>query len=748
MKLIVEVLLCSIFVFSAVAQEEPDLKKLLKSGYIVGPGSNQYPVHKSWTNYIKVMGELNIYDDVVSRMIDVFCSDDQNRSVLLVGEASDAYRYVFARLAQMQKPKGCVKDWHIEVDINKIEAGHKYVGEVDEYWLESILNPVDGKDAILYFRSLWSLIGIGSHSNDASGIETEYSANILAGRMKTVAFVNKYEYERIRNSEHSYVVNSFAEKINLEALIEDDVRKMVKTYLKVLYPNVLLSKSNRKYLINTLQHYQPNINEPERTMNVLKSLLRKVKTVTTRTDIVLESAVETPHEYEPNSNLEFIINRPEVVSLAIVFDSFHTERVLDTLRVYDAVSGVELARYSGELGAFESEMFKTNSLRLVFNSNSLTQFEGFVITQVKGERVEPYRVSFENVRDAVFSFIQVPEWIVDKKFKRIKNLEQYLSEDVIGADQGRQAVVREAKIGYVVGRTTKKPVANLLLAGPTGTGKSHLAKSTASALDMRIVTFDMTGYQTDASFERFVETMARSLTLYPFAIYLFEEIDKANPSILDQLFFLMDDGLFYDKFQRPLSARGAFIFMTTNAGHEVILENPNHPELERLANEALQQTFRLSFLNRFNDVVISRPFTLDQYRQMSNTLYLKKAGKVKKRFGWTLTMDAQSLEFIAINGQSPLYGSRPIERLMENIIIGGIAEFQLEYGNLNNHQAEINFTKNPGDNLMFTINVDEVSLEFEADIRNNNGHGFLTDDNKFLRRIGPRDKVPFRAYLK
>ncbi len=744
MKLILMAMLGMSMAVSVSAQESPDMNALSKSGYIIGPGSTQYPSHKSWGDYVKVMGELKIYDGIVERMIDVFCSDDQNRSVLLVGEASDSYRYIFARLAQMEKPEGCSNDWHVEVDINKIEAGHKYVGEVEEYWQKSILKPSDGKDVILYFRSLWSLIGIGSHSNDASGIETEYSANTLAGRIKTVAFVNKYEYERIRNSEHSYVVNSFAEKINLEALEEDEVKKMVDTYIEVLYPGVALSKDNRKYLIKTLKHYQPNVNEPERTMNVLKSLLRKVDIEVVESEILLETPVETPHNYPPSANLEFFINRPEVDSLSLVFDSFHTERRADVLEIYDAVADVKLGEYSGALGAFESQLFKSNNLRLVFKSDTSQEHSGFVISKVKGEKTLPYKISRKDVRKAIFSFIQVPEWIVDRKFKRIKELAQFLSEDVIGADQGRQAVVREAKVGYVVGRTTKKPIANLLLAGPTGTGKSHLAKSTADALDMRIVTFDMTGYQTGASFERFVEIMSRNLTLYPFAVYLFEEIDKANPAILDQLFFLMDDGLFYDKFQRPLSARGAFVFMTTNAGHEVILENPNHPDLDRLANKALQKVFRLSFLNRFNDVVISRPFTLDQYRQMSQALYVKKAKKVQTRFGWELTMDAASLEFIAINGQSPIYGSRPIERLMENIVVGGIAEFQLEHGNIKNDTA-ISIVKNAGDNLMFTITINEIALEFEADLRNNNGFGFSIDDSSFLKRLEPRNRVPFKA---
>lgn len=740
MKLITVILLM-VFSSGAFAGEPADINTLSKSGYIMGPDNSRYPVHKSWQDYRKLMGSLKIYDQVVERMVDIFCSEDQNKSVLIVGEPSDSYRYIFARMAVMAKPEGCAQDLHVEVDINKIEAGHKYVGEVEEYWQKSILSPVDGKNAILYFRSLFSVIGIGSHSNDASGIETELSANVLSGRMKAVAFVNKYEYERIRSSEHAYVLTSFAEKINLEPIEEDNVKKMVSAYLKTLFPNVSMSKEERKYLIKTLAHYQPNVNEPERTVNVLKSLLRKVGGgAITKTDVVLEEAIETPHKYEPNSNLEFTIDQPEADRLAVVFDFFETESGTDKLSIYDENNSSRLlAEYSGNKDAFTSPVFKTNRLKLVFRSDGSDERDGFKITKLKAESVETYNVKRKDVRNAIFSFVQVPSWIVDRKFKRIAELAEELNADVVGAEDGKAAVVREAKIGYVIGRTTKKPIANLLLAGPTGTGKSHLAKSTADALDMRIITLDMTSYQTGPSFERFVETMSRNLTLYPFAVYLFEEIDKANPAILDQLFFLMDDGLFYDKFQRPLSARGAFIVMTTNAGHEVILENPDHPELDRLANEALQKVFRLSFLNRFNDVLISKPFTLDQYRRMSKALYRKKSKKIKLRFGWNLEMDEASLELIAVKGQSRIYGSRPIERLMENILVGAMAEYHLQKGEIPN-DANIVLSKLAGDNAMFKVQVNENSIEFEADLRNNNGLGFQDgsdkkSDNAFLKAL-------------
>jgi len=187
MKSLFAFLVVNLFALSSFAVE-PDLRRLSHSGFIMGPGNASYPVHRSWDRTIRFMAQVAVFDNLVDRIEAVLCSDEDNRSVLLVGEPSETYKYIFARLAA-RKMQGCPKDWHIDIDINKIEAGHKYVGEVDQYWRNYILTPSDQKDVVLYFRDLDGLMGLGSHSHDPTGIEAEYAANIQAGRFKSVVII-------------------------------------------------------------------------------------------------------------------------------------------------------------------------------------------------------------------------------------------------------------------------------------------------------------------------------------------------------------------------------------------------------------------------------------------------------------------------------------------------------------------------------------------------------------------------------
>ena len=183
---------------------------------------------------------------------------------------------------------------------------------------------------------------------------------------------------------------------------------------------------------------------------------------------------------------------------------------------------------------------------------------------------------------------------------------------------------------------------------------------------------------------------------------------------------MMDDGIFYDKFQRPLFARGAFIIMTTNAAHEVILENRDHPKLKQMVNVALQKYFRLSFLNRFNAICISQPFTEIEYRMMAKELLRKKADKIEERYGWKIQAGKKVVNFVAKYGQSPIFGQRPLERLMENILMGAIAEFQLRIGAIAKGSI-IKLRLKSKHSRSFLVTVGEQTLTFHPDLENNNG---------------------------
>lgn len=595
------------------ADPRPDLAQLSRAGWIMGPGDASYPVNPSWDMPRRIMESVTGWDGIINRMAGVLCSTELNKSILLVGEPSEMYRYIFARMASRAVAARCPEMWHVEVDISKIEAGHHYVGDVDQYWQDYILEPSERRSVILYFSSLNHLIGMGTSMNDDTGIEAKYVEDFKAGRIRTVAFIDRFNYNTAAASKDAYVLWGFKEKIIIPALSEADTLKMVTAFLQVAKPNLILSEKEATYMIRSLGFYAPNRDEPDRSLATVEYLIRKFGNTTT-----------------------------------------------------------------------------------------------------------PYTLTHEDIRVAVMTMAQVPEWLISRNYRIISELRERLDRDVVGVSEAKRDIERLAKIGYVAGRTDEKPVATNLFVGPTGTGKSFIAKKVAEVLGMKLITFDMTAYKNPNEVQAFQGILARNLINYPYAVYLFEEIDKATIEILDLLYFMMDEGIFYDETQRPLFARGAFVLMTTNAASDVIIREKSNPELKKLVNAELQKAFRSSFLNRFDAVSLFLPFTDAEFLRLSQIMTQKKFALIKQQMDWTVSADSGTIEYIARYGKSDIFGARPMERLVENVIGVGIAEYQMQQAPIL-EGATIAIAK-LGPTHEFSIQVDaKTPLTFVVDPSNNNG---------------------------
>jgi ATP-dependent Clp protease ATP-binding subunit ClpA len=710
-------LLSLVFVTAALAQsKEPDLARLSQSGYIMGPGSGTYAINDAWTRYTKVMRFATTFDKTDKEIEAVVCGPEQNKGVLLIGEPNEFFKYVFARIAT--RPDSlCAGQWHVEVDIQKIEAGHKYVGEVEEYWRQQILEPSANKNVVLYMSSLNALIGLGSHSNDDTGIEREYAANVTSGKFRTVAFMDKYNYNDVIRSKHAYVLESFATKIVLPPVDMNQAGELVLTYLNALYPNFKLELAELSYLLKMGAYYLPNRPEPERSMAIINKLVRSTPGAGREEKRVAQN-IETAHPYVNNTNQTWEISMPEFREIQLVFESFDVEQNYDKLVVTDE-KGAVLETLTGAKGAFRSAYYPTNKIKLTFTADNDGVRNGFKINGVNGAVYKEHTFTLDETREAVMTVAQVPAWLIKRDFSIIKNLKAKLDGDVVGVAEGKADAVRLAKNGYVAGRTDDKPIATILLAGPTGTGKSYIAKRIADYTEQNLITMDMTSYKERDSFKTFQEVLSRYLTNNPYAVYLFEEIDKASMEVLDQLYFMMDEGIFYDPYQRPLFARGAFIIMTTNAGAESILANPKSPNLRKLVMDELGKSFRASFLNRYDAISLFMPFSAEEYLQLARVLLNKKIKLIGEYYDWTVKLDEPTYFFVGDKGQSKIFGARPMERLVEAVVGTGIAEWQLENGPIP-AKSQVNVKKTNGLNE-FELKVGTKAITYVVNPETNNG---------------------------
>jgi len=591
-------------------QAAPSLKTLSKSCFILHDPSGKYDISPEWEEPAKVMHQLPILPDLTKRIRDVITSDHGNKSVLIVGDASSAYRYFLASLAVSGDPQ-LANFAHLEIDLPKIVEGHTLLGQVQEYWQKNISKPALGEDIILYISNLSSMIGLGASNRSSTGVETLFAPNIQGGKMRSVAFIDYFNYSRVR-SDNNYVINSFGDTVFLPEYGSDDINGILLNYARAYIPQLKLTEPHVNYIKDVIGYYQPNKPEPQRTLTVFKELVT-----------MMEEAVA--------KNGRFVMDKA-------------------------------------------------------------------------------------TLKAASMKAAQVPDWIIAKDFSVLKELPGKIRSRFIGQDEAVDGVVRLSRIGYGGGRTDEKPVASIMFAGPTGTGKTYLSKLLSKSLGLKMITMDMTTYRSSVSMDRFLAVMTDNLTINPHAVYVFEEIDKANVQVLDRLYFLLDEGIFYDRNQKPMYARGCFVVMTTNAGYDVIVKNRNKDNVRELFELALLDRFRPSFLNRFDEIAMFRPFTDPEYIDMAELHIRLKADGMKETYNWNLTVDDSIHNLIARESRSLTFGARPTLRMINGILSLGVTNYQIEKAPLE-EGSNINLELLSAEDHRFRLSVEGgSSLDYRVNL--------------------------------
>ena len=603
-------LVALLVVFANQAIAAPNLRTLAKSCFILHDPAGKYEVSPEWEEPAKVMQGLEILPELTKRIRDTVSADHGNKSVLIVGDASSAYRYFLASLAVGGDPQFS-KFAHLEIDLPKIVEGHTLLGQVQEYWQKNIGKPALGEDIIMYVSNLNSMIGLGASNRSSTGVETLFSPNIQGGKMRSIAFIDYYNYSRVR-ADNNYVINSFGDTVFLPEYTSEDINGILLNYAKAYLPQLKLTEPHVNYIKGIMGYYKPNKPEPQRSLAVFKELLT-----------MMEDAIA--------ENGQFVMDKA-------------------------------------------------------------------------------------TLKAASMKAAQVPDWIIAKDFSVLKDLPGNIRSRFIGQTEAVDGVVRLARIGYGGGRTDEKPVASIMFAGPTGTGKTYLSKLLAKNLSLKLITMDMTTYRSSVSMDRFLDVMTDNLTINPHAVYVFEEIDKANVQVLDRLYFLLDEGIFYDRNQKPMYARGCYVVMTTNAGYDVVVKNRDKDNVRELFELALLDRFRPSFLNRFDEIAMFRPFTDPEYVDMAKLHIGLKASGMKETYNWNLNVDDNIHGLIARESRSLTFGARPTLRMINGILSLGVTNYQIEKAPLeegstiqldlvSEEDKRFKLSVEGGDSLEFQVNL-------------------------------------------
>jgi ATP-dependent Clp protease ATP-binding subunit ClpC len=303
-------------------------------------------------------------------------------------------------------------------------------------------------------------------------------------------------------------------------------------------------------------------------------------------------------------------------------------------------------------------------------------------------------VTKEEVAMVVTEKTKIPlSAISSNESDKLLRLEEEMHMRVIGQNEGVSAVANALRRARAEMRSTKRPIASFLFLGPTGVGKTELAKTIADVYfggEQMMIRLDMSEYQDKSSIYRLIGLpgskgtgiLTEAVRQHPFSLVLLDEIEKADPDVLNVFLQVMDDGRLTDSSGYVFDFTNVIIIATSNAGTLFVQEQSrtgmSHEELlNQLLHTELRQYFRPEFLNRFDSVVLFNSLQRSDIKKIAGLMFAGIAKEIEKK-GVVLVATDEALDFLANAGFDPEFGARPMRRALQERVENKLAELFLQ----------------------------------------------------------------------
>ena len=652
-------------------------------------------------------------DSEIRNLIKVLSRRSKNNPVLIgapgVGKTAIA-ELLAQRIVAGEVPESLQGLRLIALDIGALIAGAKFRGQFEER-LRSVLEEVSGSDSgvVLFIDELHTVVGSDRSSTDAGSL---LKPALARGDLRCIGATTPEDY-RLTVEKDPALNRRFQQvlirepDLDLSLEILRGLKERYELHHGVSITDEALQTANR-----LADRYISDRCLPDKAIDLIDEAAAQLKMeVTSKPQVVEEAEADLRRvelallaaEQSPESErIQLQRNRLEVSSrLDDLRRRWQEERAqLDELgqllqQDEDLRHAIAEAERLGDLE--EAARLQYDQLHTVQQRREELE-AGQAEAQAAGQALLREQVEAGDIADLVARWTGIPvQRLLAGERRKLLALEDHLGERVIGQAEAVTAVaaaIRRARAGM---KDPRRPVGSFLFLGPTGVGKTELAKALASSLfdeEEALVRLDMSEFMERNAVARLIGAppgyvgyeeggqLTEAVRRRPYAVLLLDEVEKAHPDVFNLLLQVLDDGRLTDSQGRTVDFRHTVVVMTSNLASPAILEHArsgtsDESQLQQLVDEALASQFRPEFLNRIDEVIRFRPLQVEDLVRIVR-LQLADLAALLAEQGLKLMVEDAVAEALAQQGFEPEYGARPLRRVLRRQLENPLATQLLE----------------------------------------------------------------------
>ena len=658
-------------------------------------------------------------DEEIRRIVQVLNRRTKNNPVL-IGEAGVGKTAVVEGLAQRiirgDVPEKLKNVKLVSLDLGALVAGAKFRGEFEER-LKAVLKEVEDSNGeiVLFIDEIHTIIGAGA-TDGAMDAGNLLKPMLARGVLRTIGATTIGEYRKYIEKDPAFE-RRFQPILLNEPSVEDTIsilRGLKEKYevhhgIRIL-DNALVAaaKLSDRYITDRFL--------PDKAIDLIdeaaSSLRIEIDSLPEEIDIMLRQKMQLEIEREAlkketdedaRQKIEKISN--EINQLDEKITTLKTQweaekaSITGEASIKDEIDKVKIKIAEAERNTDLQTAAELKYGKLLELEKQLKAISEKGTTKPKNKLLKE-EIDDNDIAEIVSKWTGIPVTkLVESEKQKLVDMEKILHERLIGQDEAVQTVsdaIRRARSGL---KDPKRPMGTFIFLGPTGVGKTELAKSLAEFLfndEDAIIRIDMSEYMEKHTVSRLVGAppgyvgfdeggqLTEAVRRKPYSVVLFDEIEKAHPDVFNIMLQIFDDGRLTDSKGRTVDFKNTLIILTSNIGSELILEDTlnsaisegNFDQTKEKVMAIMREKFKPEFLNRIDDIIYFKALNLQQLSAITDIQmnYLKRL-LADQNIKLEITNDAK--EFLATRGFNPVYGARPLKRIIRQMVENPLSKLLL-----------------------------------------------------------------------